>query len=181
MISQRGDSGTRLSDIAGRANVRTPAIYYHFSSREDLLEEVMYEGAITMLTRHDDAMAELPPNTLTIDRIAVAVDIHLRTELSLSDYSKALIRNANQLSEGVAARALTAVREYAERWRALLTALEQEGSLRPGLNVSVARMFVLSALNGAPEWYEPSQGALDHIVDQAQILIVGSLVASEHG
>lgn len=177
MVSEQGDGGTRLSDIARRANVRTPAIYYHFSSREHLLEEVMHEGAVTMLTRHDDAMAALPSDSLAIERITVAVDVHLRTELSLSDYAKALIRNSSQLSEGVAGRALVAVREYIDRWRVLLDTLEQEGSLRPGLDVSVARMFVLSALNGAPDWYVPGRGALDHVVDQAQVLILGSLVA----
>src|SRR5689334_5610658 len=61
VLSVKGYSGMRLVDVAKVANVQAPAIYYYFSSREELVEEVMYVGIADMrehLTRALDALPE---------------------------------------------------------------------------------------------------------------------------
>jgi len=41
VLSRQGYAGTRLSDVAERANIQTPAIYYYFPSKEDLFLAVI--------------------------------------------------------------------------------------------------------------------------------------------
>lgn len=181
VISRRGFSGTRLSDIADVADVRAPAIYYYFDSREELVEEVMFVGARAMLDHLRTTLDALAAGTPAIDRIDAAVEAHLRLELDISDYSRAIIRNANQLPPDVNTRALALVADYNHVWAALVADLAAEGRLRPDLEPTVARMLVLGALNWAAEWYDPRAGPVDAVVATAQAVVRGALSTAGDG
>src|SRR3982074_1894105 len=106
VLSIKGYSGTRLSDIAEHAQVQAPAIYYYFPSREDVIEEVMWAGIARMRSHVRDVLAGLAPEAGSLDRIEAAVEAHLRHELEISDYTRAAIRNAGQLPEKIQSRQL---------------------------------------------------------------------------
>lgn len=175
VLGRQGYSGTRLSDIAELAQMQAPAIYYYYPSREDLIEEVMYVGAAAMLTHLREALEALPPGANPAVRISAAVEAHLRNELELSDYSKAIIRNGNQLPEQVAARAKAEVAAYNDIWRTLLAELRDAGMLRDDLDAGVARMIVLGALNWAAEWWDPERGDLETIISTTQSMVLHAL------
>ncbi|WP_459980009.1 TetR/AcrR family transcriptional regulator, partial [Mycobacterium avium] len=48
VLSERGYAGLRLTDVAAAAELQAPAIYYYFSSRDELIEEVMWSGLADM-------------------------------------------------------------------------------------------------------------------------------------
>lgn len=175
VLSRKGFAGTRLSDIAEQAQVQAPAIYYYYSSREDLIEEVMYVGATAMRTNLLEVLAALPPGTKPADRIAAAVEAHLRHELEISEYSTAIIRNANQLPENVSRRALAEVGAYNDIWRGLIAELAAAGQLRSDVDAAVARMLVLGALNWAAEWWSPERGPLEETISTAQSMVLHAL------
>jgi AcrR family transcriptional regulator len=175
VLSRKGFAGTRLSDIAEQAQVQAPAIYYYYSSREDLIEEVMYVGATAMRTNLLEVLAALPADTKPADRIAAGVEAHLRHELEISEYSTAIIRNANQLPENVSRRALAEIGAYNDIWRGLISGLEAAGQLRADVDPAVARMLVLGALNWAAEWWSPDRGPLEDTISTAQSMILHAL------
>ncbi|WP_280341955.1 TetR/AcrR family transcriptional regulator [Nocardia neocaledoniensis] len=176
ILSRRGVAGTRLSDIARRARLRTPAIYYYFRSRDDLIIEVMREGQRRVRTYVQRAIAAQAPDTSVSDLIVIAVEAHLRIELGLSDFASAVTRNAGQLpsasrellrEEGVAYHAI---------WEGLLERLAESGSLRPGLDIGIARLLVVGALNWTSEWWVPGGDSLDALIATAQSFVRDSLV-----
>ena len=175
VLASKGFAGTRLSDIAELVKLRTPAIYYYYSSREELIEEVMYAGAESMHRHTSTALAQLPVDSTPSERIAAAVEAHLRIELQLSDYSRAIIRNANQLPPEINKRALAEVSAYYNLWRVLIEDLERAGQLRPELSPPLARMLVLGALNWATEWWQTTEGPLEPLIATAQSMIIHSL------
>jgi AcrR family transcriptional regulator len=175
VLASRGFAGSRLSDIAEQADVQTPAIYYYYSGREDLIEEVMRVGASTIRGHLEQTLANLPPATPPSARIAAAVEAHLRIELEISDYAKAIIRNANQLPEHLSRHALAEVTEYNEIWRGLITELAEAGQLREGIDPSVGRMIVLGALNWTAEWWRPDRGPLDELIATTQSMVLHAL------
>jgi TetR/AcrR family transcriptional regulator, cholesterol catabolism regulator len=175
VLARRGYAGTRLSDIADVAQVQAPAIYYHYESREDLIEEVMYVGAAHMLTHLREAMAALPKTTTPAVRIAAAVEAHLRNELELSNYAKAIIRNGNQLPDAIGKRAQEEITAYNAIWRELIADLAKAGLLRADVDPAVARMIVLGALNWAAEWFDPDRGSLDDAIRTTQSMILHAL------
>lgn len=175
VLSRKGFAGTRLADIAEVAGVQAPAIYYYYPSREDLIEEVVYSGAAEMRAFLTEALDALPGSTTSADRISVAVETHLRHELELSDYAKAIIRNANQLPEPVARRALDEIRAYNEMWQGLIDDLAAAGQLRADVVPSVGRMLVLGALNWAVEWWDPEKGPIDELISTTQSIVLHAL------
>lgn len=175
VLARKGFSGTRLSDVAEEARVQAPAIYYYYPSREDLIEAVLYAGAQAMHDYLTEALARLPEGTSPSDRIAAAVEAHLRHELELSDYTRAVIRNANQMPEQFSRRALATIGTYNEIWRDLVADLAAAGLLRADVDASVGRMLVLGALNWTAEWWDPSRGSLDELVAVAQSMVLHAL------
>jgi AcrR family transcriptional regulator len=174
VLARKGFAGTRLSDIAKEARVQAPAIYHYFASREDLIEEVVYTGAVDMHLYVSGVLAELPSDVPPAARIAAAIEAHLRLELELSDYSRALIRNVNQLPPDVGERALKEITAYGDVWRGLISDLKDAGQLREGLDHS-ARMIVLGALYWSVEWWNPERGNLDEVIAAAQSMILHAL------
>ncbi|MCF7548595.1 TetR/AcrR family transcriptional regulator [Pseudonocardia sp. WMMC193] len=175
VLGRKGFAGTRLVDIAEQAQVQAPAIYYYFPSREDLVEAVVFAGAAAMRAHLEDALAALPPDTPAADRIAAAVAAHLRHELELSDYARAVVRNANQLPEPLARRALVEITAYYEIWRGLVEELRRTGQLRPDISPSIGRHVVLGALNWSVEWWNPDRGPLDEVIAVAQSMVLHAL------
>lgn len=171
VLSRKGYSGTRLIDVAEQADLQAPAIYYYFSSREDLIEEVMWTGIVHIRKHLDETLAALPPNLGPMERIIAAVEAHLRFELETSDYTTAAIRNAGQIPENLRTRYIDEASSYGVIWRTLIHDADQAGLLRPDLDPQMALMMVLGALNWAAEWWNPHRGALDTMIHTAQSLV----------
>lgn len=175
VLSIKGYSGTRLTDVAEYAELQAPAIYYYFPSREELIEEVMWVGIAEMREHVLAALDAAGPESDEMDRIMIAVEAHLRHELDISDYTTASIRNSGQLPEQISARQKAEEALYGEVWRKLFKNAADAGKIRDDLDQRVARMLVIGALNWAAEWWNPRRGSLDSVVASAQTLIRAGL------
>jgi TetR/AcrR family transcriptional regulator, cholesterol catabolism regulator len=171
VLSAKGYAGLRLNDVAAQAELQAPAIYYYYSSRDDLVEEVMWSG-IADMREHVIAMLDgLPADVGPLDRLLAAVDAHLRHELEISDYTTAAIRNAGQVPPRIRKRQILEEQRYGEVWRRLINDLARAGQLRADLDLYLAQMLVLGALNWAVEWWDPRRGALETVVANAQSFV----------
>lgn len=175
VLSVNGFAGTRLTDVADYAEIQAPAIYYHFPSREDLIEEVMYCGISDMRKHLQKTLDALPPETPSMERIMAAVEAHLRHELELSDYTTASIRNAGQIPERLSTRQKKEEAAYGRIWRSLFADAIADGEINPEFDARVARLLVMGALNWAAEWWESRRGSVDTIVANAQLLVRNGL------
>jgi TetR/AcrR family transcriptional regulator, cholesterol catabolism regulator len=175
VLSAKGYAATRLCDIAEVAEIRAPAVYYYFSSREELVAEVMVVGQEWVRKHVAAALDLLPPETSALDRICVAVEAHLRVELELSDFATAVTRNAGQLPPDIRERLAAESAEYHNIWRGLLDDGLMDGSIRPELDLRTARMLTIGALNWAPEWWHTDRGSIDAVIATAQSFVRGSL------
>lgn len=180
VLSRQGYAGTRLSDVAERADIQTPAIYYYFASRDDLIEEVMACGLAEMREHLKSTLAALPPDTAAIDRILVAAEAHLRHELEISDYTTASIRNHGQIPERLRIRADQEGNSYGAIWHQLFDEAARTGALRTDLDPRISQMLVMGALNWTAEWWDPRRTPVDAIVSAAQKLIRSALVPVGH-
>jgi AcrR family transcriptional regulator len=175
VLSRKGYAGTRLSEVAEMAELQTPAIYYYFPSRDDLVEEVMWSGIAGLNAHVTAVLAELPDGTPPIERIMVGVETHLRHELETSDYATASIRNSGQIPEKIRVRQQAEEAEYGKIWRQLFNDAAAAGELHSGMHPVIAQMLVIGALNWAAEWWSNSRGPLDDVVKTAQLLVRNGL------
>ena len=179
VLSVKGYAGMRLSDVAEYAELQAPAIYYYFSSREDLIEEVMWVGLADMRAHLVEVLEAAPDDLAPMDRIMLAVETHLRHALEVSDYTTASIRNAGQLPEKIRKRQLAEEVKYGEIWRGLIKTAADQGAVRPDLDLYIAQMLVMGALNWAAEWWSPKRGSLDSVVAVAKSFVSHGLGTPE--
>jgi AcrR family transcriptional regulator len=177
VLSSKGYSGMRLGDVAELAEVQAPAIYYYFASREELVDEVMYAGIAQMREHLTTALERVPDGTPPMERLMVAVEEHLRHELELSDYASASIRNAGQVPESIRTRQLVESDAYGELWSAILKEAAKAGDLRADVDLPTAQMLVLGALNWTSEWWDPTRGSIDLLVENAKTFVRRGLEA----
>lgn len=175
VLSVKGYAGLRLNDVAAVAEVQAPAIYYYYTSRDELVEEVMWAGIADMREHVARALDELPTEQTPLDRLLVAVEAHLRHELEISDYTTASIRNAGQVPDSIRKRQILEEERYGEIWRKLINDVARAGVLRPDLDLYLAQMLVLGALNWAVEWWDPRRGSLEAVVANAQSFVRNGL------
>ncbi|PRZ41056.1 TetR family transcriptional regulator [Antricoccus suffuscus] len=170
ILSTKGYAGTRLSDIAAEAQMQAPAIYYHFASREDLIQEVLVEGTIRLRDHVEQRLAACPDGTPAIDRIDVAIEAHLTGLMSGTGFAHSVIRNQSQLPPDMRSRQLVEERKYAATWRNLFEEAHSEGSLRDNIDPQLARLLIIGALNWATEWWSPARGSLEAVIETAQAM-----------
>ncbi len=171
VLSLKGYSGLRLTDVAAEAEIQAPAIYYYFPGREDLIEEVMWAGIAEMREHLVGVLDAMPAGASALDRLLAAVEAHLRHALEISDYTTASIRNAGQVPDAIRKRQLLEEERYGEIWRKLINDLARSGALRAELDLYIAQMLVLGALNWTVEWWDPRRGSVDAVVANAQTLV----------
>lgn len=171
VLSVKGYAGLRLTDVAAVAEIQAPAIYYYYNSRDDLVKEVMWAGIADMREHVARVLDELPAETSPLDRLLLAVETHLRHELEISDYTTASIRNAGQVPNSIRKRQILEEERYGEIWRKLINDVARAGVLRPDLDLYIAQMLVLGALNWAVEWWDPRRGSLETVVANAQSFV----------
>jgi AcrR family transcriptional regulator len=171
VLSVKGYGGLRLIDVAVEAEIQAPAIYYYFPGREDLIKEVMWAGIADMREHLTQGLDAMPAKSSALDRLLAAVEAHLRHALEISDYTTASIRNAGQVPQSIRKRQILEEERYGEIWRKLINDLARSGALRPELDLYIAQMLVLGALNWTVEWWDARRGSVDAVVANAQTLV----------
>lgn len=171
VLNAKGYAGARLSDIAELAGVQATAIYYYFGSRDDLVAETVQVGLRRVLAHVDEVLTALPKDTPPMDRITAAVGAHLEITLQDSKYTAAAIRHASTLPPAIRQVQLVDQRKYGGLWRSLIADATKAGQVNPALDPAAARMFVMGALNWAPEWWNPSRGSLTRTIVTAQLMV----------
>ena len=175
ILCRKGFSGTRLSDVADRAECQAPAIYYYFDSRESLIEEVIWQGMARLHIHVRTALKEAKDKTAA-ERLNIALEQHLRFILEESDYTMAAIRNAAQMPIDLRARQLAEQQKYAVLWRQLFSDVRAAGELRPGVDERLARMLILGSLNWSIEWWQPRGESVDTLVANAKRMLNGGFL-----
>jgi TetR/AcrR family transcriptional regulator, cholesterol catabolism regulator len=176
----RGYAGVSLRSIAAEAGMKAGSIYYHFSSREDIVKEVLDIG-IELVYDAVVGVAEGVDDTPPADRLGVAMKRHMHAFLTFSDYTSANVRIFGQVPEAVRLANLPARRRYEKLWDTLLGQLRQGGVLREDLDLHSFRLFLLGAMNSTLEWFDPGRGDIEAIADRyARIALYGARGPSAH-
>lgn len=155
VFRDKGYAGARLTDIAAAAGMQAGSLYYHFASREDLVEEVLRAGVAQAADFVRQSVDALPDGASAGDRLRVAITGHLLTVLDIGDYTSANIRIFGQVPEEIRERHLVDQRAFGAYLGRLLEEAQAAGDIRADVDLSVIRMLIFGALNWTAEWYQP--------------------------
>lgn len=175
VFRDHGYAGARLVDIAAEAGLKAGSLYYHFDSREALVEEVIVVGGRRVLDLAKKRLGSLPPDARPLEKLAVLIESHLVSVLQQGEISSAIIQLIRQAPVEIRERTLFVQREYGALWRAILQEGRTSGAIRSDVNLSAIRMAILGALNWATAWYDPGGASPKRIAQDIVKMVLHGL------
>lgn len=177
-FKELGYATVTLADIAERAQMKAGSLYYHFDSKEALVEEVLRVGVERIHAETRAAVEKLGRGADPIERLRAAIGAHFAYVASENAYASANIRIFSQVPEPIRRRHLERHREYGAYWASLFRKAQASGRMRGDLDLSIVRMLVLGALNWSVEWYRDDGRTPAEIAEQLSRMLFEGLATS---
>ena len=137
-----------------------PALPYAFDALEPSID------ARTMEIHHDKHHAAYVTN------VNKALEGH--ADLAALPVEK-LITDLEKVPEAIRTKNLKLRDSYAAMWQQILEGAQRNGELRNDASLTLARLFILGALNWTVEWYKPGGRSIDQVAHEFAGLITSGL------
>lgn len=173
MFAEKGYHGTSMRDLGKELGLLGSSLYSHIDSKEDLLVEVVDEGARLFLDSSGRAMAV---DGTAKERLRSLIAGHVDVVLDHQDVVRTYLNEARMLDEGHRSRVVESRDAYEMMFRSVIQHGVSAGEFRANVDPKISAIFILSILNALERWYRPD-GDLDRnrIVDAIATSATASL------
>ncbi len=158
LIDDRGMKGTGLLDISRAAGVSKGALYFHFTSKDELVATVRQEARRQVLALADECLDERGSTLAGAARFTVAVSRRMRDNAVL----RAGLRLESEGAVGAAVGGPSLREDWLTLLRARLAADAEAGRLRPEADPEATANLVAAVTVGLESlgrqnenWWEP--------------------------
>ncbi len=156
LLRSGGYHQTTLREIAEAVGIRKASLYYHFASKEEIVEAVVNDGVRFVHQAVAAALAETE-DSAPRQRLEAAIGAHLTALHGNSDYTSASIKVFTFGGSPAPDSVLGVRRAYEDVWRGLIAELQASGALPRERAPDVLRYLILGAMNGSIDWYRPQR------------------------
>jgi AcrR family transcriptional regulator len=170
LLRSGGYHQTTLREIAEAVGIRKASLYYHFASKEEIVEAVANDGVRFVHEAVSAALSDTAgasPHT----RLEAAIHAHLTALHGHGDYTSASIKAFTFGSTPAPDSVRRVRRAYEEVWRGLIAELQSTGAIAHERAPEALRNFLLGALNGSTDWYRPGRFDLAELARELAALI----------
>lgn len=165
-FGEQGYSATTMRHIAEQAGIEAASIYHHFSSKEELVDEVMEQGGRRIISHQHERLQALGPDATAEQRFRAAVLGQMTGLIRHGDFALAHGRLLGQLPDKVRDRQIKRRERHQKFWSGLLEDLRADGLLRTDVDIHLARIMILGSINSIQSWFNPRKGSLEKVADQ---------------
>ena len=176
LFRTQGYAATPLRDIASAAGMKAGSLYNHFSSKEEIVVEILNLGVQTAFDKVRASVERLdaaPCRTV----LRAAIFAHLTCLLGEDNFTSANIRIFAHVPPHVRDATMTLRHGYERYWVEILKRCAAEGALKPDIDPRMLSMFLFGAMNWALEWYRPGRHSIAQLADELAALYVPADVA----
>ena len=171
LFNKQGFDGASMRDIAAAATMQPASMYYHFSSKEELLWAVWEKGGVELLNRVNDAIA---PVTDPWQRLETACVAHVSGLLDWRRANQALfVMPPWHYPESIKARVI-ALRDEYER---IFVRLIDELPLRNDIDKHYLRLAMIGALSWALFWFKKDRDDAPAVIAKQILSLLRSGIA----
>ena len=160
VLAREGYAAATLTEIAAVAKMRAGSLYYHFDSKEAIVEEVLRVGIDHARTAIREALAVVGAQASGRERLNISVEVYIKHITKDSDFTHANIRCFQEAPGSTRANLAVPLREFANGWVSLIEAGQKDHSLRGDIDARVLARMMISAMNSVSGWWSDN-GELD--------------------
>lgn len=177
LFAQRGYAQTTVRDIADEAGILSGSLYHHFSSKEEMLAEIL-QAFVTGLHERSTAIVEAD------DDPAVVLDGLIRSAFeTVQRFPHAVALYLNESSHLGSAPEFAFIASSAAAnekiWLKVLAAGRRTGQFRDDLDMKLVYRFISDTVWASGQWVRPAS-RLSHrtVADQYLALLHNGLLGS---
>jgi len=177
LFSERGYHGTSMQDLGDALGLLRGSLYAHIGSKQDLLFDVVDQGARRFLERGEQALLL---NATSSQRLREFLVGHVEVAIEQLDAGRVFLNEWRYLDDGLQKEIKAKRDAYEEMVRVILRDGVEAGELRADLDISLAARLVLSCGNWIYSWYRLDGELSPSAVGEAFAdMIIGGLVVRE--
>jgi AcrR family transcriptional regulator len=152
LFADRGYHGTSMRDLGKELGLLGSSLYSHVSSKQDLLVEVVEEGARLF---EESAAKALSSGGTAADRLQALIAGHVDVVVDNIDVARTFLNEARVLDADHRSKIIDARDHYEEGFRSVIREGIDDGSFAEDVDVDISSIFILSILNAIERWYRP--------------------------
>jgi AcrR family transcriptional regulator len=155
IFKKKGYAEATLAEIGKAAGTFAGSLYYHFDSKDQIVEEVLNIGTTGVSDVVSAVVAALPAETSHREKIRAAMRAHLSQMLVKDDFVVAYWKIIDQVPAAIRKRHLQKPRGYGAFWKNLINEAVAGGEIRQGTDASLLRLVMIGSTIWALDWYKP--------------------------
>ena len=162
LFLRHGYTATSLRDIASSSGMQAGSVYYHFGSKDEILEEILRRGIVAVDDVFLSVAASHPAESTSVERLRRHVRAHLAALFEHGAYTAAHVTVFHSAPATVRAASIPVRDAYEQRWQALLHEVAPDSDA----DLTLVRLLLLGAMSSALEWFTPTGArTLDDVAD----------------
>jgi AcrR family transcriptional regulator len=172
IFCSKGYAETTLSDIAAEADTLAGSLYYHFSSKDAIVEEVLNLGTSRVAQLVMDRVDQLPVALSKTECLKTALRLHLSLSMDRDDFALAYWKIIDQVPGDLRARHAHKPRAYGRFFQKLFSEAQEAGELRTDIDARMATLLILGSTLYAIDWFDQEgRYSIDDLADMLFVMI----------
>lgn len=177
LFAEQGFDQATMRQIGKAAGIQPASLYYHFETKEDILDEII-RGFLAGLPARYREIRSRTDDTRRILHEFIALGFRTslknRTVMSIIIHERKLFARLPRF-----AYVEETMREVELIWQEVLVEGVKRGAFRKGLNLALVLRMILDLAGSAVEWYRPNSRrySLDDVIEAQLALIFHGISA----
>jgi AcrR family transcriptional regulator len=175
-FAEHGYEGTTIRQISDEAGILSGSLYYHFSSKEEIMHELLRPFVDRSILKYRE-MSSLRDSVdivaekllrMSLEQVSLEFPLH-----AIITNDRNYFRRAPQFSYVGKLRD-----EISHIWYGVIQQGMREGVFRSEVNVQLTTTLILKLLSATSDWYDPhNPDSLEAMIQTQQALILNGLRA----
>lgn len=150
VFSRRGYSVATIQDVADEFGVRKGSLYHYIDTKEDLLYQIIKDADEAMSIIISE-VAELDAEP--IERVRIYIEKLLNWYLEHVEHAKVTFHEWMHLTGDYLKEETKQRKDYEKFIKDMIIECQRNGDISADVDVHLASLYLLGAINAAPEWY----------------------------
>lgn len=180
VFNRRGFAAVTMAEVASEAETFAGSLYYYFTSKDELVEEVLDLGIAQLAETVTTSVTRLPASLSPIERLRAAIKTHFFAALEHDEFVMAYWKIADQVPDAIRARQIEKQKAYGRFWRGLIEAAQADGSVRQDIDARYISLILIGGRLFSLTWFNEADHPTTEEMAEMYVSLTLDGIATAH-